>query len=99
MFKEETTRWVDEMRAEGKLAELDDAACNKLADEYAIKLEKYFNEAVRKQLAPVGKVADFEKMLIYDSQYTTKFLNQAIPGYMGFKIDIFCQAKKAITGS
>jgi hypothetical protein len=99
MFKEETRRWIDEMRSEGKLTELDEAALDKLADEYAIKLEDYFNEAVRKQLTPVGKVADFEKMLIYDTQYTTKFLNQAIPGYVGFKIDIFRQAKKEITGS
>jgi hypothetical protein len=99
MFKEETRRWVEDMRAEGKLAELDEASLDKLVGEYAIKLEDYFNEAVRKQLTPVGKVADFEKMLIYDSQYTTKFLNQAIPGYMGFKIDIFRQAEKEITGS
>jgi hypothetical protein len=99
MFKEETTRWVDEMRVEGKLAGLDETALKQLANEYAIKLEDYFNEAVRRQLAPVGKVADFEKMLIYDTQYTTKFLNQAIPGYMGFKIDIFHQAKNVITES
>jgi hypothetical protein len=98
MFKEETRRWINEIRSEGKLAELDEAALDKLADEYAIKLEDYFNEAVRRQLTPVGKVADFEKMLIYDTQYTTKFLNQAIPGYMGFKLDIFRQAKKAIMG-
>lgn len=99
MFKEETNCWVNEMRSEGKLAEWDETALAKLVDDYAFKLEDYFNEAVRKQLAPVGKVADFEKMLIYDSQYTTKFLNQSIPGYVGFKIDIFRQAKKAITGT
>jgi hypothetical protein len=98
MFKEETRRWVDDMRSEGKLAELDETSLDKLAGEYAIELENYFNEAVRKQLTPVGKVADFEKMLIYDSQYTTKFLNQSIPGYMGFKMEVFIQAKKAITG-
>ena len=98
MFKEETRRWIDEMRAAGKLAELDEAALEKLADSYAVKLEAYFNNAVRKQLEPSGKAADFEKMLIYDSQYTTKFLNQSIPGYAGFKTDIFRQAKKEIAG-
>jgi hypothetical protein len=98
MFKEETRRWVDEMHEAGKLPDLDEKALDRLADEYAVKLEDYFNDAVRKQLAPFGKVADFEKMLIYDTQYTTKFLNQAIPGYMGFKIEVFQQAKKEITG-
>jgi hypothetical protein len=98
MFKEETRRWVDEMWSVGRLTELDEPALNKLVDDYAIRLEDYFNEAVRRQLTPVGKVADFEKMLIYDSQYTTKFLNQSIPGYLGFKTEIFRQAKKVITG-
>lgn len=98
MFREETAQWIKDMRNEGKLAALDEAALSKLADEYTIKLEDFFNDAVRKQLAPAGKVADFEKMLIYDSQYTTKFLNQTIPGYLAFKTEIFLQAKKAITG-
>jgi len=99
MFKEETLQWIKEMQSKGQLAGLDAAALNQLADEYAAKLEAYFYEAVRKQLAPFGKVADFDKMLIYDTQYTTKFLNQAIPGYLDFKHEIFLQAKKAITGT
>ncbi|MBN1548650.1 MAG: hypothetical protein JW902_18520 [Syntrophaceae bacterium] len=99
MFKEETRRWVDEMLEAGKLSDLDEKALEQITDEYAVKLEEFFYDAVRKQLAPVGKVADFEKMLIYDTQYTTKFLNQAIPGYAGFKIDVFRQAKKKITGA
>ena len=98
MFKEETLQWIKEMQSEGKLAQLNAADLNQLAEEYAAKLEAYFYEAVRKQLAPFGKVADFEKMMIYDTQYTTKFLNQTIPGYMGFKIEVFRQAKKEITG-
>ena len=97
MFKEETLQWIKEMQSEGKLAQLNAADLNQLAEEYATKLEAYFYEAVRKQLAPFGKVADFEKMLIYDSQYTTKFLNQSIPGYADFKREIFLQAKKVIT--
>lgn len=99
MFKEETLQWIKEMQSGGQLAELDTVALNRLADEYAAKLEAYFYEAVRKQLAPFGKVSDFEKMLIYDSQYTTKFLNQSIPGYLDFKREIFLQAKKVITGT
>ncbi len=98
MFKEETLQWIKEMQSEGKLAELDTADMNQLTEEYAAKLEAYFYEAVRKQLAPCGKVADFEKILIYDSQYTTKFLNQAIPGYLNFKRETFLLAKKVITG-
>lgn len=99
MFKEETLQWIKDMQNAGKLSELDTAALNKLANEYAIKLEELFNDAVRIQLSPVGKVGDFEKMLIYDSQYTTKFLNQAIPGFPDFKKEIFLQAKKVITGT
>jgi hypothetical protein len=37
--------------------------------------------AVVKQLKPVGKAADFERMILYDRQYVHKYLNQVIPGY------------------
>ncbi len=99
MFKEETSRWIKDLQDQGKLAEHDKEALGRLADAYAIKLEEYFNEAVRKQLGPTGKLADFEKMLLYDTQYTTKFLNQAIPGFPGFKEEIFRKARKEITGT
>ena len=46
----------------------------------------------------MGKVADFERMLIWDTQYTHKFLNQTIPGYPSFKMEIMERARKAILG-
>jgi hypothetical protein len=46
----------------------------------------------------VGKDAEFERMLLYDSQYTHKYLNQTIPGYYGFRAEVFAQARKTITG-
>jgi hypothetical protein len=37
-------------------------------------------------------------MLLYDSQYMNKYLNQTIPGYPGFQKNIFDTAKKNILG-
>jgi len=98
MYQETAKQWIDEMRAEGKLQDMDGDTLNRLTDEYAKKLEEKFEEAVKRQLAPAGKVADFERMLIYDSQYMNKYLNQTIPGYPAFKMEIFAQLRKEITG-
>jgi hypothetical protein len=98
MFKETALAWIAELQETGKLTDLDAETRNRLANDYAQKLEEYFNEAVVYQLKPVGKAADFEKMLLYDSQYVHKYLNQLIPGYYGFRADIFNQARKVILG-
>jgi hypothetical protein len=98
MFKETALSWIIDLEEDGKLGTLDPESRDKLANEYAQKLEDIFNEAVVTQLKPVGKAADFEKMLLYDSQYTHKYLNQMIPGYYGFRADIFNQARKIILG-
>ena len=98
MYKETTRQWIAEMKAEGKLQDMDGDALNRLEDEYAKILEEKFEEAVKRQLAPSGKVAEFERMLIYDGQYMNKYLNQTIPGYPAFKMEIFAQLRKEITG-
>jgi hypothetical protein len=98
MFKETALSWIADLEEKGKLGTLDPENRNKLANDYAQKLEEFFNEAVVNQLKPVGKAADFEKMLLYDSQYTHKYLNQMIPGYYGFRADIFERARKIILG-
>ncbi len=51
-----------------------------------------------RQLEPLGKAAEFERMLLYDSQYTHKYLNQTIPSYYGFRAEIFNKARKIILG-
>ena len=98
MFRETALTWIAELQEAGKLIDLDAETRSKLANDYAQKLEDYFNEAIVNQLKPVGKAADFERMVLYDSQYVHKYLNQMIPGYYGFRSEIFDQAKKVILG-
>lgn len=98
MFKETALSWIAQLQESGRLADLDPESRDKLANDYAQKLEDFFNAAVIDQLKPVGKAADFEKMLLYDSQYTHKYLNQIIPSYYGFRADIFEKARKIILG-
>ncbi len=98
MFKETALTWIAEMEEAGRISGLNAAGRDKLADDYAVKLETFFNEAVANQLKPVGKDAEFERMLLYDSQYTHKYLNQTIPGYYGFRTEVFAKARKTITG-
>jgi len=98
MFKETALGWIAELEEADRLSGLDAAGRGKLADNYAAKLEAIFNEAVANQLKPVGKDAEFERMLMYDSQYTHKYLNQTIPGYYGFRAEVFAKARKTILG-
>jgi hypothetical protein len=98
MYKEATRQWIAELKSEGKLKELDGKALDKLAEEYAVILEQRYEEAVRKQLEPAGKVAEFERMMIFDGQYMNKYLNQMIPGYPAFKMEIFAQIRKELIG-
>jgi hypothetical protein len=98
MFKETALTWIADLESAGKLAPLDGERRNRLADEYAAKLEEIFNQEVSRQLEPLGKASEFERMLLYDSQYTHKYLNQTIPGYYGFRAEIFEKARKIIVG-
>lgn len=96
MFLETALTWISDLEEAGKISSLDTESRRKLANDYAAKLETFFNEAVVNQLKPVGKDAEFERMLLYDSQYTHKYLNQTIPGYQGFRAEIFVKARKII---
>ncbi len=96
MFQETAGEWVDELDREGKLEKLDAEGRRALVRDYAIRIEEFFVAEVTRQLGPMGKVADFERMLIWDTQYTHKFLNQTIPGYPSFKMEILARARKAI---
>jgi hypothetical protein len=89
MFKETVLTWMKEQ---------DITARDQLADDYARRLEEIFNQEVTRQLEPLGKAAEFERMLLYDSQYTHKYLNQTIPSYYGFRAEIFNKARKIILG-
>lgn len=98
MFDEAARGWIDEMLLKGKLEKLKETELKQLATDYAGRLEKIFYEEVAKQLEISAKVEEFERMLLYDGQYVNKYLNQAIPGYPGFKTDVFNKAKKIIVG-
>ena len=98
MFRETALTWIAELEDTGELGPLDGELRSRLADEYALQLEEIFNQEVSHQLEPLGKAAEFERMLLYDSQYTHKYLNQTIPGYYGFRTEIFEKARKIILG-
>jgi hypothetical protein len=98
MFQETAGQWIDELDKEGKLENLDEEGRRTLIRDYATRIEEYFVTEVTRQLEPMGKVADFERMLIWDTQYTHKFLNQTIPGYPSFKMEILERARKKILG-
>jgi hypothetical protein len=96
MYKEAARLWISELKEEGKLEGLDGEALEKLVNQYTQKIEEGYEEAVKKQLEPVGKVAEFERMMIFDGQYMNKYLNQTIPGYPAFKMETLNQLKKTI---
>ena len=98
MFQDTASEWIEELDKEGKLGNIDADSRRALVRDYAIRIEEFFVAEVTKQLEPMGKVADFERMLIWDTQYTHKFLNQTIPGYPSFKMEIMERARKAILG-
>lgn len=91
-------RWIAELQEEGKLAGLDQDALDKLAQDYARRLEEIFTEEVTRQMEKYGKAEEFERMLLYDGQYMNKYLNQTIPAYSLFRLEIFSKARKIILG-
>lgn len=98
MFSETAKRWIEELKARGKLQGLDDVELRRLADDYARRIEAFYEEAVRRQLEPVGKVAEYDRMILFDTQYLHKYLNQTIPGYPAFRFEVLQEARKAILG-
>jgi hypothetical protein len=99
MFEETARQRVREMLQEGKFSGYDDEFLKQLIKDYARQLEEIFTCEVKKNLEKTGKVGEFERMLLYDSQYINKYLNQTIPGYPGFRINVFDRARKIILGS
>ncbi|MEN6317554.1 MAG: hypothetical protein ABFD82_02200 [Syntrophaceae bacterium] len=98
MFEETARQWICEMYEEGKLQINDEEFVRQLTKDYARQLEEVFICEIKDSLNKIGKADEFERMLIYDSQYMNKYLNQAIPGYHGFRTNIFDKAKKVILG-
>jgi hypothetical protein len=99
MFEETARQWVREMLQEGKFSGYDEEFLKQLIKDYARQLEEIFTCEVKKNLEKTGKVGEFERMLLYDSWYINKYLNQTIPGYPGFRINVFDRARKIILGS
>jgi len=98
MFEETARQWIREMYEEGKLQINDEEFVRQLTKDYARQLEEVFICEVKDSLNKIGKADEFERMLIYDSQYINKYLNQVIPGFHGFRTNIFDKAKKVILG-
>jgi hypothetical protein len=98
MFEETARQWIREMYEEGKLQINDKEFVRQLTKDYACQLENIFTREVINSLEKSGKADEFERMLLYDSQYINKYLNQVIPGYPGFRKIIFDKAKKTILG-
>jgi hypothetical protein len=95
MFYKTAKEWVEELHGQNKC---DSDSMEERIREYAKRLEEIFNEEAKKQLEPLNKTSDFERMLLWDTQYMNKFLNQTIPAYYSFREEVFKKAKKIILG-
>lgn len=98
MFITATRFWVGELQKKGKLHDKSPAELEQMAVDLSVKLEEYYYEQVRDQMEKLGKAAEFERMLDYDTQYLSKYLNQTLPAFPAFKYEIFEQAKKKFLG-
>jgi hypothetical protein len=98
MFEETARQWIREMHEAGTLQVNDKEVVRQLTKDYARQIEDIFYREVKNSLEKSGKADEFERMLLYDSQYMNKYLNQVIPGYHGFLRNTFDKAKKVILG-
>ncbi len=96
MFDETVRMWIREMIEEGSMHGSDEEFLKQHTKDYAHSLRKFFIARLPLHLEKSGKAEEFERMMLYDSQYIHKYLNQTIPGYPGFRADIFNKAKKTI---
>lgn len=96
MYYETVKEWADELIKDQKLKDIAKETLNKKILECEKLLEKIFMQEVAKQLEPINKVAEFERIVLFDSQYTNKYLNQTIPGFYNFRMEVFNKAKDAI---
>lgn len=93
MFYETAGDWVNAWIEDGSLPALEGDARSRVIKECAGRIEEIFCADVLRQLTPMGKAADFERMMVWDTQYVHKFLNQTVPGYPAFRADILSRAK------
>jgi hypothetical protein len=98
MYEETVRQWIEEIQEKGKFKDAGQEARDRVIQEYARRLEEIFHEEVSKQLEKSGKAQEFERMLLYDTQYMNKYLNQTIPGFPAFRMEVFDRAKKIILG-
>jgi hypothetical protein len=69
MFEETAQQWIRELIQEGTLQGNDREFVRQLTIQYARQLEDIFCQEVKKTLETSGKTDEFERMLLYDSQY------------------------------
>ena len=98
MFLEATRYWVKELQHKGKLTDKNPDELEQMALELSAKLESYYYEQIRDQMEKLGKTAELERMILYDTQYLSKYLNQTLPAFPAFKYEIFENAKKIFLG-
>jgi hypothetical protein len=98
MYEEIAKQWIEEMQENGKIGSLRIEEINRLVTDYAHRIEEIFEHEVSKQMEYRGKADEYERMKLYDTQYMSKYLNQAIPGFLGFKVETFAKARKIILG-
>lgn len=98
MFLETTRDWVNELHKEGKLEDKSPDELETLARELSVKLEEYYYEEIRDQMEKIGKAAEFERMVLFDTQYLSKYLNQTLPAFPAYRQEIFQRAKKKLLG-
>jgi hypothetical protein len=98
VYEEAVRQWIDEPGQRGRFKDTGQEELDRVIREYARRLEEIFHQEVSRQLEPSGKAQEFERMLLYDTQYMNKYLNQAIPGFPAFRREIFEKAKKIILG-
>jgi hypothetical protein len=94
MFLDATRYWVKELQQKGKLHDKSPDELEKLAVELSVKLEEYYYEQIRDQMEKLDKSAELERMILYDTQYLSKYLNQTLPAFPALKYEIFEKAKK-----
>jgi hypothetical protein len=71
---------------------------NRFVNDYARRIEAIYDSEVSRQMQHRGKDDEYDRMKLYDTQYMSKYLNQAIPGFPGFKMEILAKAKRIILG-
>jgi len=98
IYEQAVRGWIDEPGQKGRFKDTGQEELDRIIREYARRLEEIFHEEVSRQLAPSGKDQEFERMLLYDTQYMNKYLNQTIPAFPAFRTEVFERAKKIILG-